>query len=35
MIGGLKFTVLQDATLAHPTLAEALNNVFLQWEGEA
>ena len=35
MMGGLKYTALQDATLAHPTLAEALNNVFLQWEGEA
>jgi pyruvate/2-oxoglutarate dehydrogenase complex dihydrolipoamide dehydrogenase (E3) component len=35
MMGGLKFTALQEATLAHPTLAEALNNVFLYWEGEA
>ena len=35
MMGGMKYTALQDATLAHPTLAEALNNVFLQWEGEA
>lgn len=34
MMGGLKYTALQEATLAHPTLAEALNNVFLHWEGE-
>ena len=35
MMGGLKYTALRDATLAHPTLAEALNNIFLHWEGEA
>lgn len=35
MMGGLKFTALRDATLAHPTLAESLNNVFSNWEGEA
>jgi pyruvate/2-oxoglutarate dehydrogenase complex dihydrolipoamide dehydrogenase (E3) component len=35
MIGGLKYTALQSATLAHPTLAEALNNVFSNFEGEA
>ncbi len=35
MMGGLKYTDLQNATLAHPTLAEALNNVFSNWEGEA
>jgi pyruvate/2-oxoglutarate dehydrogenase complex dihydrolipoamide dehydrogenase (E3) component len=35
MMGGLKYTALQDATLAHPTLAEALNNIFSNWEGEA
>lgn len=35
MMGGLKYTELQDATLAHPTLAEALNNIFSNWEGEA
>ena len=35
MMGGLKYTALRDATLAHPTLAEALNNVFSNWEGEA
>ncbi|MGC1361462.1 MAG: mercuric reductase [Silvibacterium sp.] len=34
MMGGLKYTALQNATLAHPTLAEALNNVFSNWEGE-
>lgn len=34
MMGGLKYTELKDATLAHPTLAEALNNIFLHWEGE-
>lgn len=35
MMGRLKYTVLRDATLAHPTLAEALNNLFSHWEGEA
>ncbi|HET8637219.1 MAG TPA: mercuric reductase [Acidobacteriaceae bacterium] len=35
MMGGLKYTALRDATLAHPTFAESLNNVFLNWEGEA
>ncbi|MGC2163487.1 MAG: mercuric reductase [Silvibacterium sp.] len=35
MMGGLPFMVLQNATLAHPTLAESLNNVFSHWEGEA
>jgi len=35
MMGGLKYTALQNATLAHPTLAESLNNVFSNWEGEA
>jgi pyruvate/2-oxoglutarate dehydrogenase complex dihydrolipoamide dehydrogenase (E3) component len=34
MMGGLKFTALRDAIFAHPTLAEALNNVFFQWEDE-
>lgn len=28
MMGGLHYTVLKDATLAHPTLAESLNNLF-------
>lgn len=35
MIGGLKYTALQEAILAHPTLAEALNNIFGHWENEA
>lgn len=35
MMGGLKYTALRDATLAHPTLAESLNNVFSHWKGEA
>lgn len=35
MMGGLKYTALQNATLAHPALAESLNNVFSNWEGEA
>ena len=35
MMGGLKFTVLRDAVFSHPTLAESLNNVFFQWEGES
>jgi pyruvate/2-oxoglutarate dehydrogenase complex dihydrolipoamide dehydrogenase (E3) component len=35
MMGGLKYTALRDATLAHPTFAESLNNVFLNWEGGA
>lgn len=34
-MGGLKYTALQNAILAHPTLAEALNNVFSHFEGEA
>lgn len=34
MMGGLKFTALRDAIFAHPTLAEALNNIFFQWEDE-
>ncbi len=29
MMGRLPYTALRDATLAHPTLAEALNNLFL------
>jgi pyruvate/2-oxoglutarate dehydrogenase complex dihydrolipoamide dehydrogenase (E3) component len=35
MMGGLKYTALRDATLAHPTFAESLNNVFMNWEDEA
>jgi len=34
MMGGLKFTALRDGIFAHPTLAEALNNVFFQWQDE-
>ena len=29
MLGKLPYTVLRDATLAHPTLAESLNNLFM------
>lgn len=29
MMGGLPFTALQDAVLAHPTVAESLNNLFM------
>ena len=28
MMGGLSYDRLQDAVFAHPTLAEALNNLF-------
>jgi pyruvate/2-oxoglutarate dehydrogenase complex dihydrolipoamide dehydrogenase (E3) component len=35
MMGNLKFSTLRDAIFAHPTLAESLNNVFFQWEGES
>jgi pyruvate/2-oxoglutarate dehydrogenase complex dihydrolipoamide dehydrogenase (E3) component len=35
MMGGLKYTALAEATLAHPSLAEALNNVFGHWKDEA
>jgi hypothetical protein len=28
MMGNLPYTVLRDATFAHPTLAESLNNLF-------
>ena len=34
MMGGVKFMALRDGVFAHPTLAEALNNVFFQWEDE-
>ena len=30
MMGGLPYTALRDAVLAHPTLAESLNNLFLE-----
>ena len=29
MIGGLPWTTLRDAMIAHPTLAESLNNLFM------
>lgn len=32
MMGGLPYTALRDAVFAHPTLAEALNNLFTQLE---
>jgi hypothetical protein len=28
MMGKMKYTVLQNAILAHPTLLESLNNLF-------
>ncbi|MBA3945068.1 MAG: FAD-containing oxidoreductase, partial [Herpetosiphonaceae bacterium] len=34
MMGKLPYTTLRDATFAHPTLAESLNNLFGQFEGE-
>ena len=33
MLGHLPYTVLKDAVLAHPTLAESLNNLFSTLEG--
>jgi hypothetical protein len=32
MIGRVPFTTIRDDIFAHPTLAEALNNLFLAWE---
>jgi pyruvate/2-oxoglutarate dehydrogenase complex dihydrolipoamide dehydrogenase (E3) component len=32
MMGGLKYTALQNATIAHPAWAESLNNVFSNWD---
>jgi len=32
MMGGLPYTALRDATFSHPTLSEALNNLFFKWE---
>ncbi len=29
MLGRLPYTVLRDATFAHPTLCESLNNLFM------
>jgi len=34
MMGGLKYTALRDAVLAHPTLSESLNNLFSTFVGE-
>jgi pyruvate/2-oxoglutarate dehydrogenase complex dihydrolipoamide dehydrogenase (E3) component len=34
MMGKLKYTALQNAVLAHPTLAESLNNLFSTFDGE-
>jgi pyruvate/2-oxoglutarate dehydrogenase complex dihydrolipoamide dehydrogenase (E3) component len=34
MMGRLKYTVLHDAILAHPTLAESLNNLFNNFQNE-
>jgi pyruvate/2-oxoglutarate dehydrogenase complex dihydrolipoamide dehydrogenase (E3) component len=34
MMGHLKWSVLHDAVLAHPTLAESLNNLFLHFDDE-
>ena len=32
MMGNLPFTKLRDAVLAHPTLAESLNNLFTHFD---
>jgi pyruvate/2-oxoglutarate dehydrogenase complex dihydrolipoamide dehydrogenase (E3) component len=34
MMGHLKWSVLRDAVLAHPTLAESLNNLFLHFDDD-
>ena len=34
MMGHLKWSVLHDAVLAHPTLAESINNLFLHFDDE-
>jgi pyruvate/2-oxoglutarate dehydrogenase complex dihydrolipoamide dehydrogenase (E3) component len=34
MMGKLKYTVLRDAVFAHPTLAESLNNLFSNFQGD-
>ena len=34
MMGKLKYTVLHHAILAHPTLAESLNNLFNNFQNE-
>ncbi|HEX3472856.1 MAG TPA: mercuric reductase [Silvibacterium sp.] len=35
MEGGLKYTALRDGIFSHPTLSEALNNVFFSWVDES
>ena len=35
MQGGLKYTALRDGIFSHPTLSEALNNVFFNWVDES
>jgi hypothetical protein len=32
MMGRLKYSALQQAVFAHPTLAESLNNLFLHFD---
>ncbi len=32
MMGKIPYTVIRDTIFSHPTLAEALNNLFLAWE---
>jgi pyruvate/2-oxoglutarate dehydrogenase complex dihydrolipoamide dehydrogenase (E3) component len=34
MMGHLKYSVLQAAVIAHPTLSESLNNLFLHFDDE-
>ena len=34
MMGHLKYTALQSAVIAHPTLSESLNNLFLHFDDE-
>jgi hypothetical protein len=29
MLGGLPYTTVRDAVMAHPTLSESLNNLFM------
>jgi pyruvate/2-oxoglutarate dehydrogenase complex dihydrolipoamide dehydrogenase (E3) component len=33
MMGDLPYTELRDAVLAHPTLLESLNNLFMKLDG--
>ena len=35
MMANLPYTAWRDATFAHPTLAESLNNLFTAMESEA